>query len=117
MATSPNVIVKMYPYDERKYLCVGTLKDGKKNTSDVEIYSSTTGIDLSAYDFYPNHNMVGLILTAGTGAIPLILLNGGEIIITHTVAAASIEVFMKGVLIQQILKTGYTFNGYVFPLF
>lgn len=112
-----NVVVKKVSlFDERKNLVVGTLSDGQLNTSGVAIYSKTTGIDLGAYDFYPDQNMVGLILTAGTGVIPLVL-KTGEMTITHTVATGTVEVFMKGVIITKILTTGYTYSGYIFPLF
>jgi hypothetical protein len=117
MSTGYNVIVKKVAgNDEHRRLIIGTLPDGQLNTSSVAIYSKTTGLDLSVYDFHPDINMVGLLLTAGTGAIPLVLKNG-EMTITHTVTSATVEVFLRGVVIRQILSTGYTYSGYIFPLF
>jgi hypothetical protein len=117
MATTPNVIVpKIDGVDQREILVVATLPDGQLNTDGEIIYSKTTGLVLSSKDFFPTHEMVGFILSAGTGNIP-IKLHAGEIVLTYTVDVGYIEVELKGFLIQQILSSGYTYSGHIFPLF
>jgi hypothetical protein len=84
---------------------------------ETDVYAAATGISLAAVDYAPNVLIHGIRLTAGAGNIALMLENGGTMTLPFTVDSGKNEEFLRGYRIKKILKTGTTFNGYIYPLF
>ena len=79
-------------------------------------YTDTTGVDVSASDYYPTETMRGLLLTGGSGRIKIEMVGGGQMVIPFTVDDGySLEV-LRGFQIKKILTSKTTFTGRIFPL-
>lgn len=117
MALERNVTVKsVASNDLRNKLLIGTLPDGQLNSAGANIYSKTTGVDVSATDFFPDQEINQLILTEGAGNIALVFASG-EAVLPFSVASGECKEVLRGMRIQQILSSGTTFSGHIFPIF
>lgn len=98
---------------DRDRLLIGCLESGATD------YSTTTGIDISTNDFWPDQHFNAIRLTEGSGNIAIEMPNSGVMVLPFTVGAGVNEEHMRGYSMQKILKSalGTTFNGHIFPIF
>lgn len=80
-------------------------------------YTDTGGVDLTT-DYDPQELIRGVLLTAGSGNLGIVLAGGGQMVLPVTVTSGTTLEFLREVQINKILAdTISTFDGRVFPIY